>query len=293
MKSDEGQVDLLGMLQALREEWRFVVSLVAGITILAAVVAFFIGDRYRAQVVVSPVTDGPSSGASALSRQLGGLAGLIGINLSDVSQSSQLAVPYLQSRALVERFIQDNELLPVLFEDQWDEASASWKQTWRDVPTLWKATDVFVEDILRINVDQRTGLVTLSVEWTDPTQAAAWANGIVALANEQLRQRDLSEAERNAAYLREQIDQTSIVGIQAAMFNLLENEMKTIMLANARAEYAFAVVDPAVPPEEKSRPNRPLIIVVGMFFGAAIAAGVVALRRLNRSSRRNEESTSH
>jgi hypothetical protein len=43
------------------------------------------------------------------------------------------------------------------------------------------------------------------------------------------------------------------------------------MLANGRAEYAFEVVDPAVPPELKVRPHRLLMTFLGLIFGFVAA----------------------
>ncbi len=45
------------------------------------------------------------------------------------------------------------------------------------------------------------------------------------------------------------------------------------MLANARKEFAFTVIDPAVPPERKYRPKRSLYVLFGLFLG--FAAGVL------------------
>jgi uncharacterized protein involved in exopolysaccharide biosynthesis len=121
------------------------------------------------------------------------------------------------------------------------------------------------------------------VEWTDPGTAAEWANGLVTLANENLRERARSGAERNISYLNAQIKETSLVPLQQVMFNLIENEMKTVMLANAREEYAFTVVDHAVPPEIRSRPQRTLLVILGTMFGGFLSLIFVGFRRLIRN----------
>jgi uncharacterized protein involved in exopolysaccharide biosynthesis len=46
------------------------------------------------------------------------------------------------------------------------------------------------------------------------------------------------------------------------------------MLANVRMEFAFTVIDPAVPPERKDHPKRSLYVLFGLFLGFAI--GVLA-----------------
>ena len=116
---------------------------------------------------------------------------------------------------------------------------------------MWLAVKDFKEGVLTIREDKRTGLLTIDVDWEDPAVAAKWANGFVALANERLRTRAIDEATRNIAFLNAQIPQTSVVEVQRAIYNLIESETKTLMLANVRMEFAFTVIDPAVPPERK------------------------------------------
>jgi uncharacterized protein involved in exopolysaccharide biosynthesis len=73
------------------------------------------------------------------------------------------------------------------------------------------------------------------------------------------------------------------------MYTLIENETKTLMLANARAEYAFTVVDPAVPPERKISPHRSIYVLFGSFVGAAVGLFVAYLRRARRAARLSPE----
>jgi LPS O-antigen subunit length determinant protein (WzzB/FepE family) len=76
--------------------------------------------------------------------------------------------------------------------------------------------------------------------------------------------------------------------VQHALYGLIESETKTLMLASARMDYAFTVIDPAVPPERKYSPRRSLIVLGGMLAGLAIGMMVAyfrsALARLRMSS---------
>jgi uncharacterized protein involved in exopolysaccharide biosynthesis len=86
------------------------------------------------------------------------------------------------------------------------------------------------------------------------------------------------ESKASITYLNDQIAHTSDIEIQRVMYNLIENETKTLMLANATPEYAFTVVDPGVPPELRSSPHRILMIGFGLLLGVFIGA-LVALAR--------------
>lgn len=237
---------------------------------LALVTAFVLPEKYQATVVLAPVDDdagGKLGGAGALLSQFGGLAGLGGISLGGSGKKSE-AVATLQSAALTEAFIDENKLLPVLFKKDWDASTEKWKTSAPDdMPTLWKAEKKFRSKVRAIGEDKKTGLVTLTITWNDPEQAAVWANDLVARANRYLRSKAIEQSQENLRYLNEQLGKTSVVEIQKAIYGLTEAEIKKIMIANGSEEYAFKVIDPARVPEERSSPRRALIAAVGLFAG--------------------------
>jgi uncharacterized protein involved in exopolysaccharide biosynthesis len=179
----------------------------------------------------------------------------------------------LNSRNLVRTFIERYNLLPVL------------KGKSPVAPSLWKATGHFHEDLLSVKDDQRKGVTTVAITWTDPVVAAKWVNDFVALANELVRTKALNEAQRNVDYLTAQANKTNSVEVQHAMYQLLESETKKLMMANERIEYAFSVADPAFAPEIRSFPKRTMIVAggfgIGLFIGLCIAfvRGRLAVRR--------------
>ncbi|MGO9514290.1 MAG: Wzz/FepE/Etk N-terminal domain-containing protein [Steroidobacteraceae bacterium] len=256
-----GDLDLLTM-------WRFVWGsryLISATTLLCALVflgiAFSIEPIFRAETVISPVHSGSLGGNGSLSGQLGGLASIAsmaGVNLDSTSSADRESKAILQSRSLVEEFVKKNNLLNVLLSDS------------KKPPSMWLAVKNFKEGVLTIRDDKRSGLLTIDMDWTDPAVAAQWANGFVALANERIRARAIDQATRNIDFLNKQIPQTSVVEVQRSIYNLIENELKTLMVASARAEYAFTVIDPAVPPERKLSPKRSLYALFGAFLGFVI-----------------------
>ena len=61
--------------------------------------------------------------------------------------------------------------------------------------------------------------------------------------------------------------------------------MKNAMFANAKSEYAFKVIDPAVIAEKKDRPNRLLMVLIGLCAG--ILLGILAAVVRNSMSDRS------
>ena len=60
--------------------------------------------------------------------------------------------------------------------------------------------------------------------------------------------------------------------------SLLEEQMKSKMLAKVRHDYVFKVVDPAIAPDKKAKPQRALIIIIAGFLGGILGLIVVLYR---------------
>ena len=273
--------DMLGLVW--RRRWIVLIAAFAAAGAGCAL-SFVIHKKYDASVIVSPVADesgaGRLGGLSSLVSQIGGgVAGLAGLSMGGNEHKAE-SLAILQSEALSERFIKEKDLLPVLFARLWDPVNRKWKTTDPDVlPTPWKAYQRFKE-IRHISTDVKTGLTTLTITWRDPQVAADWANSLVTMCNDTIRVRTVTEAERNIAYLNEQLTKANIVAVQNSISALLESEIKKVMMARGSEEYAFRVLDPAVPPEKPAFPSPPLWTALGFIAGALVAAVVVLIRSI-------------
>jgi uncharacterized protein involved in exopolysaccharide biosynthesis len=265
---------------------RLLIACVTALFTLAAVVgAFLMPKMYEASIVISPVSASSRGGAlggsgvlNALGSQLGGLAAIAGLSVGTESKKVE-AVAVLQSEALTETYIQQNNLLPVLFYQQWDAAGQKWKvKDPKDLPTLWKAYRFFKQSVRTLGTDNKTGLVTLTITWRDPQVAANWANGLVKLANDYLRDRAITQSERNITYLYQEAAKTNVVEARQAIYAVLETEINEQMLARGTNEYAFRVLDPARPPEKAAFPQKVVWLLMGMFGGLLLSCLVVLVR---------------
>jgi hypothetical protein len=239
---------------------------------------------YEATVTMSPVSEEAGSGRmgslGALAAQYSGLASLAGISLPG-SGGRQVSVAVLQSELLTTRYIRDNNLLPVLFAKKWDPASKTWKVSGAaKTPTLWKANEFFRKRVRSVVDDKKTGMVIMSIRWNDPKLAAKWANDLVKLTNNYLRDKAIGESERNMAYLRDQAAQTNIVEARKAIYSLLEDEINKSMLARGREEYALKVIDPASAPERAASYGGLFLAAFGFAFGLFISVFWIFGRRI-------------
>jgi len=266
------EIDLMGVARVLWAR-KFTVG-AFGLVFAAAAAAYALlaTPIYRAEVVVADARDGSMGAASSLVSQFGGIASLAGIDLNG-GENIRESRAVLRSRELVQDFIVHRKLTDVVLP-----AKAQKRTTWR-------AVEQFRKNILTIREDNRAGTLIVAIDWENPAIAAEWANGFVALANDNVRERALADASRNISYLNDQLKRTSSIEIQKVMFHLIETETKNNMLASGRVEYAFTVVDAAVAPEIRQSPKRSLITIGGGLFGLILGSLFVFFRGLARRER--------
>lgn len=271
---------------AWRGKW-IVLACVVLLAGLAAVAAFIMTPKYRAEVVMVPVkADDSRAALASMVGQLGGLASLAGVSLAGGGNKDEY-LQYLQSNAFTARFIEDEKLLPVLFADRWDANNNRWDvDDPADVPTLADGVRMFERSVRAVQEDRRTGVVTLTVVWKDRELAARWANLLVERVNRDLRERAIAESDASVRYLEGELAKTTVLELRESIYRLIENQIKTVMLANVRQEYAFKVIDPAVAPDvdDVVRPKKLAMILVGGVFGGAIGL-LLVLWRLRRQPR--------
>lgn len=264
------------------DRWLHVAIFLACIGVATAYIVFA-RPVYRAQAVLMPVSMSEQSGllSGLQGTGLGGLAGLAGINIGSGDDFRKEAVALLSSRDFTARFIDQENLLPILFADKWDEKSGKWATRKADeVPTIDEGLEFFDRTVRSVTEDRRTGLVLISIEWHDRMRAAEWANALVGRVNSEMRRRTVQDSDRSLEFLRRELTKTDIVGLQQTLYRLIEEELKKITLASVREEYAFRVIDAArVPLKSKPvRPRRILVFLLGLASAILISGTLVSVR---------------
>ncbi len=291
----DDEIDLRELFSALWQgKWIIIVT-----TFLFSVASVFyalsLPDIYKSEVTLAPVSE--DSGLK-IPGQLGGLAALAGVNLGGMGGGDKtgLALEILKSRDFIGRFIEQNDLyLPIMAAKGWDRASDeliinpkkfdSTSQQWvRKVKPPFKpkpsTLEVFEEfkKSFSVNQEKTSGMIKLSIEHYSPYLAKLWLDKLVETINEEMRTRELTEAERSIAYLNSQIAQTNLADVRTMLYSLIEEQTKTVMLANVRDEYVFKTVDPAVVAEKTAKPARALIVSLAFMLGSLLSMMFVLVR---------------
>jgi len=295
----DDEIDLLELWNVLWKAKFIIIAITAVFAVGSVAYALWLPDIYRTEVLLSPAADDDSAGGglSAGLGQLGGLAGLAGIDLGSpggVLQKDR-ALAVMQSRFFIKDFFEQHDLVipfmgskpgavtgtveidPELYDvtnQQWVREVSPPRQA---APSDEEVHEAFSE-ILIVEEDDITGLLTVSLEWYDPSQIKTWVDWLIEDLNSYMREDTLLESQRAIDYLTEQLQKTSLVEMRNVFFNLIEQQTQKVMLADVREEYAFEILDPAVIPERKSAPGRALICILGTLLGGMLAVLFVLLR---------------
>jgi uncharacterized protein involved in exopolysaccharide biosynthesis len=301
----DDEIDLAELFRALWLGRWWIIGCGFLCTTLAIGIALWLPDSYRAEATLAPSAEQQGGGLSALAGQFGGLASLAGINLGGGgSDKVGLAIEVAKSRQFVANFIQHHQLAVPLMatlganklgdEVRIDPSSYNEQtDTWvRDVkppkhpkPSNWEMYKEFSK-LISLEQDKKSGLVTVGVEYYSPEVAKQWVDWLVADLNRVMKQKDIDEAQRNIAYLTMQLEKTPVADMQTVFYKLIEEQTKTLMLAEVNQEYVFKTLDPAVVPEEKAKPKRALIVVLGGILGGMLGVMLVLLRHALRRERK-------
>jgi len=300
----DDEIDLRELFSVLWDGKVWISAITAAAAAISVFVALSLPNIYESKALLAPKSDGGSGGLSGLAAQYGGLASLAGINLSgvgggDVSKAA-LAQEKLKSLSFFTKHLYSEVLVDLMALDYWDAATGEividssvynqgTSQWVRETsfprnakPSAQEAHKLFIQAI-SVSEDKQSGLVTLSVQHESPVVAKLWADMLIDRINEEIRSEDVGEAEASIAFLEAQREQTSLVSLDEVFAQLIEEQTKTIMLANVSKDYVFDIIDPPVVPELKSKPSRALICVLGTLLGGMLGIVWVLVRHYARS----------
>lgn len=283
----DDEIDLFALWETLMQQKWLILAVTFVCISLATALAFIMTPKYEAKVIATFAEEGKSGGGlGALASQYGGLAEMAGINLGGGGGNKEATIAYMKSRVFIDSFIKENDLMPILYAKQWDAANKKWLgDDPKKTPTTWKAYELFSKEIVDIQLDKKTSLVTLTVTWKDREQAVSWANKLIERTNANLREKAIAENQLSQSYLEKELQKTSVVEVQNTIYRILETQIKSMMMANTQEQYALKVIDPAALMDENAfvKPKRPMMIALGGIGGLFLGILLVFVRQAVRN----------
>ncbi|GGQ09561.1 Wzz/FepE/Etk N-terminal domain-containing protein [Shewanella litoralis] len=296
---ENDEIDLRELFSVIWQGKWIIIAITFVFTVASVVFAISQPNIYKSEALLSPAdSEQAGGGLAALAGQFGGLASMAGINLGGGGgvDKTKMAIEVMKSRQFASEFIQKHQILADLMAaekwnmadntlsykvDLYDAEQNKWmreaKAPFKPEPSMQEAYKVFSK-IVAVNAAKDSGMVTISVEHLSPVVAQQWVNWLIQDINTVMKERDVAEAIKSTEFLESKIQQTNVADIRSILYKLVEEQAKTIMFAEVRDEYVFKTIDPALISEEKAKPKRALICVLGTMLGGMLGVMFVLIR---------------
>jgi len=275
----EDEIDLREILSAL---WSNKISIIIITTIFAISSVFFslsVPNIYTSQALLAP-----SDQTESLKTKLGGFAALTGFGGVQLpSESGGKAEEAIERLKSYDFFV--NEFLPFIkFENlvaakDWNQDSqiitydekifsnsdAKWSSI-EEKPSKQEAFKKY-SSILAISENKKNPFVLLTIEHVSPFIAERWLELIIKNINNHMRELDKIAAKNSIEFLSLSTQKTNLSQIKGAISKLLETQIQILMIAEANADYVFKPLASPLAPENKSKPSRARICIIGTLLG--------------------------
>jgi LPS O-antigen subunit length determinant protein (WzzB/FepE family) len=270
--------------------WKWLVSAAALGFCAAYAASYLMQPAYRADVIVLPENraagqeDSMFSGLVGDTGVLGGLAGL-GTGTPDRIEFLET----LRSAGTARNFVREQGLIGIICGAHFATCYSRGEGAAESNENA--ALLAFRRHILDVAEDKNKGIVRVTITWTDRKLAATWANDYVALANHELQGKAVAQARQRVGFLQRAASATEDQDLRSAIYKLMESQVRVEMLASTRPDYAFRIIDSAVP-SDRRHPVRPLRALIAAIGGVAAFALTYAslFVRLSRRARRGQSS---
>ena len=167
----------------------------------------------------------------------------------------------------------------------------------------------FTKELIQVDVDDKTGLVTVSTEGKEPVATAQFIQKAVELLQEYVIDYKTSQVRENLEFVKERCDEkkkeyeqiqkeffeykdrhrnidpnrvdvkfqqlSDEYDIITAVYKGLVQQLEQAKISVKEQTPVFTVLEPAKVPDEKSSPKRGLILVVSVFLGGFIGIGFI------------------
>lgn len=199
----EDEINLFDYWNIIVKRKKLIFVITSIITVTSIFYSLFLPKIYRAECTLMPVGGHVGSGGLLLAQQAfaqvggGSLEGLIGSTTNDAS-SQILAI--MNSKTLAERVIEKMDLFPVLYPNL-DKS--------KKTPTLVEAVET-LQNLIRINDDKKSKLITIQILMKDPKAAAMIANGYLDELINYMSESTFTSAKRNRFFIEKQLERNKI-----------------------------------------------------------------------------------
>ncbi len=283
-QTEQEALNIFELVEILKANIKIIIYTIGAGILFGLYLSFSSPNVYRAEVLMveaEQIGGSGSGGASGLINSILGNSGLSPM-FGGFSSSATSKIAVLESRKFTESFVEEYDMLPKLFPEKWDSSTNSWKG---NPPSLWDAYFLISKKVRTVNHDIRKGLITLTIDTNDPKLSMEIANKMISAVNDYIRKESIIETNETIEYLQVELSKTDIVDIKRSLNSLLEDQLKTVMVASTKEEFAFKVIDPGYTPNKKIAPYRALIMVVSTTLSGILSIIIIFVSIMLRNQK--------
>lgn len=274
------EVDLFEYLHALLSaKYRILI-----VAVIGAIAVFgyskTIEDTFSSTALVAININSEPGGVAPKNYRAGDSLSLIEYDLvinSAADNEQQRLLARMKSAAFTELFITENDLTKYIYNDKWDPASETWLEDFK--PSMTDAVMYFKSKMRSVAIDEKTKLLQVNFVTRDPRLSAELANKFFRRFNKYIQEMEASEIAEQRKFLESRLEETSNLEIQRSIYRMLETQLASEALIFAKNSYPLEEIQPALPPQFKSSPQRKTWAILA-FVGIVFAGVVVVLTRV-------------
>jgi len=257
----EDEINLFDLVKVLLKHKGFIVLVVFVVVFATATISLVMTNVYESKAVIAPVMATEEQGGMMA------MAAQFGIATPQSSNVSEI-VNLLKSDILMQKVMQRGKLYGALFDKDDLKKKTENERTWMGIRVL-------KQGILKVSENKRDNTITVSARYKDPVIAEKIASTTLTELTEHMTAEAKRVAEANRVYLESQINTAGDPFIRTNVYGLIARQIQTAMLAEAKENYAFKVIDPPRIPDRKIKPKRTqmviIALVVALFLGIFLA----------------------
>ena len=294
---------LLSLATVLLRHRRLVLGLPLATSVVTAGISLFMHPSFTATTTFVP--EAPS--AVRMPSGLAGIAGQLGLSVGgDATRSPRFYADVLKSRELLERLLLSRYLDPRAAQPNDSARLLDILQIrGRDLADSLSNGLGLLQSLVATQVDNQTGMVRLNVTSWYPELAAAIANRFIDYLNDFNTRKRQSQARERRKFVEQRITAAELelraaeeelrtfyernrsyqqapqlvfeegrlrrqVEIRQEVYLTLKREYETARIEEVNDTPVITVIDPAVPPQQRSRPRRTVMVLLGFLLGAIL-----------------------
>ncbi len=183
-----------------------------------------------------------------------------------------------------------------------------------------------LRNMVKVDVDRESGIMDLAVTTRDPILSASYCRNFIENLTRRVQEIYTQKTKENLLFIEDRFAETReeliqaedelakfidshenptearltveidrlrrVVRFKSQLYQELQTQLTQAEIELQKTEPVLTVIDPPIPPREKSGPNRKLTVILAIFLGGGLALGIVFIREYVNNLKEDEENES-